>query len=94
MTTLPERLAALRADIESGKPPYNFTLEINATMHRVTAELIASGQAERARTIGEKAPAFTLNDPNNQLISSVDFLAKSPLVLPVLDQLSASKVAV
>jgi peroxiredoxin len=50
-------------------------------MHRVTNELIASGQAGRALKAGDRAPAFTLPDPDHKLVSSADLLAKGPLVV-------------
>ncbi len=50
-------------------------------MHRATAELIASGAATRALKAGERAPAFTLRDPDGQPVSSADLLARGPLVI-------------
>jgi peroxiredoxin len=50
-------------------------------MHRATAELIASGQAQRAKKAGEVAPEFTLTDPDGKPVSSRDLLAKGPLVV-------------
>jgi len=79
--TLQSKLDAFKADFEAGKPPYNVPPSVIATMHRATAELIASGAATRALKAGDKAPAFTLNDPNGQAISSADLLAKGPLVV-------------
>lgn len=79
--TLQDKLDAFRKTVESGVAPYNFTPEINATMHRGTAELIASGQAQRAKKAGEKAPVFTLNDQDGTPVSSAALLAQGPLVL-------------
>jgi len=79
--TLQSRLDAFKADFEAGKPPYNVPPPVIATMHRATAELIDSGAATRARKAGDKAPAFTLNDPDGQPVSSADLLAKGPLVI-------------
>ena len=50
-------------------------------MHRATAELIAFGAAERALKVGDKAPAFTLKDPNGNDVSSAGLLAQGPLVV-------------
>jgi glutaredoxin len=50
-------------------------------MHRATAELIASGAAERAAKVGDKAPAFSLKDPEGNEVSSVDLLSQGPLVV-------------
>jgi peroxiredoxin len=79
--TLQSRLDAFKADFKGGKAPYFAPPEIHPVMERATAELIASGQAERALKAGDRAPAFTLHDPDGQLVSSADLLAKGPLVL-------------
>ena len=50
-------------------------------MHRATAELIAFGAAERALKVGDKAPAFTLKDPNGNDVSSAGLLAQGALVV-------------
>ena len=39
------KLAAFRAEVESGAPPYNMPREVTEIMHRATAELTASGAA-------------------------------------------------
>lgn len=79
--TLQAKLDAFKADFEAGKPPYNVPRTVIETMHRATAELIASGAAGRALKAGDKAPAFTLNDPEGKPVSSAGLLAKGPLVL-------------
>ncbi len=79
--TLQAKLDAFKADFEAGKPPYNVPPSVIETMRRATAELIASGAAARALKAGDKAPAFTLNDPEGQPVSSADLLAKGPLVI-------------
>ncbi|WP_264996350.1 peroxiredoxin-like family protein, partial [Kozakia baliensis] len=63
------------------KPPYNVPHSLIEVMHRATAELIASGAADKALKAGDKAPAFTLNDPEGNPVSSADLLAKGPLVV-------------
>jgi peroxiredoxin len=75
------RLDAFKADFEAGKPPYNVPPAVIETMHRATAELIASGAADKALKAGDKAPAFTLNDPDGQPVGSAELLRKGPLVL-------------
>lgn len=40
--TLQAKLDAFKADFEAGKPPYNVPPSVIETMHRATAELIAS----------------------------------------------------
>ncbi|MET3723558.1 peroxiredoxin-like family protein [Sphingomonas trueperi] len=79
--TLQAKLDAFKADFEAGKPPYNVPPSVIATMRRATAELIASGAAAEARKAGDKAPAFTLNDPDGNPVSSAALLAKGPLVV-------------
>ncbi len=79
--TLQAKLDAFKADFEAGKPPYNVPYSVIETMHRATAELIASGAPARALKAGDKAPAFTLNDPEGKPVSSADLLAAGPLVV-------------
>ena len=79
--TLQAKLDAFKADFEAGKPPFNVPPAVIETMHRATAELIASGAATRALKAGDKAPAFTLKDPEGEMVSSADILAKGPLVV-------------
>jgi peroxiredoxin len=81
MMTLQDKLDAFKADFEAGKPPYSVPPAVIATMHRATAELIASGAAGRALKAGDKAPAFTLPDPDGNPVSSAELLAKGPLVV-------------
>jgi peroxiredoxin len=50
-------------------------------MHRATAELIASGAAQKALKAGNLAPTFTLADPDGHPVSSADLLREGPLVL-------------
>ena len=79
--TLQAKLDAFKADFEAGKPPYNVPYSVIETMHRATAELVASGAAARALKAGDKAPAFTLSDPDGRPVSSADLLARGPLVV-------------
>jgi len=75
---------SLQATLDALRTKYEtevFTPEIKATMNRATAELAASGQADRALTVGARAPAFQLPDPDGAVVSSADLLAKGPLVL-------------
>jgi peroxiredoxin len=75
--SLQDRLDAFKADFEDTKAPP----EAVAAFHRATAELIASGQAERTLKAGDRAPAFTLPDADGVAVSSTDLLARGPLVL-------------
>lgn len=79
--TLQAKLDAFKADFQAGKPPYNVPPSVIETMHRATAELVANGAATRALKAGDKAPAFMLDDPERQPISSADLLARAPLVV-------------
>ena len=79
--TLQAKLDAFKADFQAGKPPYNVPPSVIETMQRATAELIASGAATRALKAGERAPAFTLNNPEGSPVSSAELLSKGPLVL-------------
>jgi len=79
--TLPEKLAAFRANFEAGGPPWNAPAWVHEPMHRATAELIASGQAQRALKAGDRAPVFTLNDSDGKPVSSAELLKQGPLVV-------------
>lgn len=78
---LQEKLDAFRTNFEAGGPPYNAPAWIHEPMHRGTAELIASAAAEKARKAGDKAPAFTLADPEGNPVSSAALLEKGPLIV-------------
>jgi hypothetical protein len=45
--TLQSKLDAFMADFEAGRPPYSVANSVIETMHRATAELIASGAAQK-----------------------------------------------
>jgi peroxiredoxin len=79
--TLQEQLDAFKADFRGGKPPYNAPPEIHPVMERATNELVASGQAQRALKAGDKAPEFTLQDPEGKSVSSAVLLSKGPVVV-------------
>lgn len=79
--TLQARLDAFKADFKGGKAPYFAPPEIHPVMERATAELVASGQAGRALKAGDRAPAFTLNDPDGRPVSSAGLLAQGPLII-------------
>lgn len=74
--SLQEKLDAFKADFE-GKAPKQ-AVEI---MHRATAELIASRQADQALKAGAVAPVFTLSEADGGSVASGDLLARGPLVL-------------
>lgn len=79
--TLQAKLDAFKADFVGGKPPFNAPPEVHVVMKRATAELVATGQADRALKVGDRAPVFTLDDPDGNPVSSTELLAKGPLVL-------------
>jgi peroxiredoxin len=78
---LQDRLDAFKADFTGGKLAFKPTRERLDAMARATAELIESGQAQRARKAGDIAPDFTLKDPDGNPVSSRELLAKGPLVI-------------
>jgi peroxiredoxin len=79
--SLQDHLDAFKADFEGGKLAFKPAPEVLDIMHRATAELIASGQAFNAKKAGDKAPEFTLKDPDGHAVSSTELLAKGPLVI-------------
>ena len=79
--SLQDRLDAFKSDLENGRLPFKPTTQQLEGMHRATAELIATGQAQRALKAGDKAPDFVLNDPDGKPVASRDLLAKGPLVV-------------
>ena len=74
---LQDRLDAFRTDFETNKAPP----AVVAVMRKGTADLIASGQADRALKAGVAAPAFELPDAHGNLVRSADLLARGPLVI-------------
>src|SRR5713226_10618632 len=79
--SLQAKLDAFKADLEAGKPPYGVPHSVIETMHRATAELIASGAASRAKKAGDIAPSFSLKDAEGNVVSSNELLKKGPLVV-------------
>ena len=75
--SLQDKLDAFKADFEGKKA----SPEVVAVMHKATADLIASGQAERTLKVGARAPIFTLPNAHGELVRSADLLARGPLVL-------------
>src|SRR5260370_39620097 len=78
---LQAKLDAFKADFEAGKPPHSVPRSVIEPMHRATAELIASGAAQRAKKAGDVAPSFSLKDPEGNIVSSNELLKKGPLVV-------------
>lgn len=76
--SLKEKLDAFRADVESGKRIPKSVVE---ALHKSTNELIASGQADRTKRVGDKAPGFALENADGQIVRLPDLLTQGPLVL-------------
>lgn len=74
--TLKEELRALRARLETGRPP-----EVVAAMHRAVDELRASRAPGRVLAAGAPAPRFTLPDAYGETVDSGRLLASGPLVV-------------
>lgn len=75
---LQEKLDAFTTNlIQSGK----FPPALLEKLHRSTADLIATGQANLAVKAGDRAPEFTLADPDGNPVSSKQLLQKGPLVV-------------
>jgi hypothetical protein len=81
MSTLQDRLDEFKKAFESGAPPYNDMHDAIEKMHRATAELAASGIADRALTVGDRAPNFTLFNQDHVQVASNDLLREGPLVV-------------
>jgi len=75
--SLQAKLDAFREEFETKKAPP----EVVAVIKRVTADLIASRQADRALKVGDRAPVFALPDPDGVEVSSERLLQKGPLVV-------------
>lgn len=75
--SLQDQLDAFKAVFEGTKVPPAAV----AVMHKATAELVASGQADRALKLGGRAPSFALSDADGNLVSSEQLLANGPLVI-------------
>ncbi|SHG21733.1 Peroxiredoxin [Kaistia soli DSM 19436] len=79
--TLQSKIDAFKADFQAGKPPYSVPYSVIETMQRATAELIASGAAQKALKAGDRLPEFMLSDPDGKTVSSADLLAHGPLAI-------------
>jgi peroxiredoxin len=79
--SLQDRLDDFKANFEAGGPPYNAPSSIHEPMRRATAELINSGAALNALKIGDRAPAFELDDADGERFASAQSLERGPLVV-------------
>ena len=78
LTMLAERLEVIRQGADKRIPP-----DKRAIMHRATADLRASGIMDRVIKVGDRLPAFALQNAFGREVRSSDLLAKGPLVLTV-----------
>ncbi|HEX7912935.1 MAG TPA: peroxiredoxin-like family protein [Paraburkholderia sp.] len=74
---LQEKLDAFKANFEEKVAPPH----VVEVLHRTTAELIATRQAERALKAADQAPEFTLPDAEGRPVSSNELLKRGPLVI-------------
>jgi hypothetical protein len=81
MGDLQSRLDEFKKAFESGAPPYNATQEAIETMHRATGELEASGLANKALRVGDRAPEFSLFNQDHVQVNSADLLRQGSLVV-------------
>ena len=81
MRRVQSRLDEFKREFESGAPPYNATHEVIETMHRATGELEASGLANKALKIGDRAPQFRLFNQDHVEVNSADLLRQGPVVV-------------
>lgn len=74
--SLKTELDAFRADFMAKASP-----EVREAMARADAELAASGIAQRALKVGDRAPDFRLPNVRGDCVRLSDLLAKGPVVL-------------
>ena len=81
MTSLQSRLDEFKKAFESGAPPYNVPRQAIETMHRATAELEASGLADMALKVGDRAPEFNLFNQDHEQVGSAELLRQGPVIV-------------
>lgn len=74
--TLTEQLRRAETEGRAKRDP-----ERTAIMDRATAELAASGVAERSLAVGERAPDFTLPNAHGDDVTLAELLAEGPVVV-------------
>lgn len=73
---LQEKLDAQRKELESAAPKQAIDI-----MHKATEDLKASGMADKAKTTGDKAPDFSLENYKGETVSLYEKLKQGPVVL-------------
>ena len=73
---LQEKLTALKKNFEAKAPG-----EALQIMHRATDDLRKSGILDRALTVGDKVPDFSLNNAEGRPIQPKDYQTQSPFVI-------------
>lgn len=79
--TLQDKLDAFKAAFEAGQLPLKLAAQDHVLMREAIQAQIASGIAERALSVGDVAPGFTLPDSENRPCASAALLANGPLVV-------------
>ncbi len=76
MSNLQPKLDSIRKDFEAKAPT-----EAKEIMHRATADLEASGAADKALGEGDRMPPFMLPRAGGGIVESAEILNQGPLVL-------------
>lgn len=76
--SLGEKLAEISAAGAKRMPE-----EVRATMGKATQELRESGIMDKTIKVGDKLPAFSLQNANGDMVNSADLLSKGAVVLTV-----------
>jgi len=74
--TLDSQLRAVTENVRQQAPA-----EVFSTLEATTAQLQASGLAERALRVGDTMPEFALPDPTGKIVSSRELLKQGPLLV-------------
>ncbi len=73
---LQAKMDAFKKEMEAQAPA-----EALAIMHRATRELADSGILDKAVKVGERAPAFALENTSGEPVSLESLVARGPVVL-------------
>lgn len=67
--------------LKTGRSPGGISPSVIEATLRATAELVASGQAQRAKKAGDLAPSFALKDVDGNVVRLNDLLVKGTLIV-------------